>query len=119
MGTPWGCPTTGVTPSERKQSAAKDAVELRGRWCRGCVVRVSTPPGKGNKKWQEVEGTPLSFILWATRNPNSAHSREKCLALSWECFLLLSLAPGPLLPPPKGDMGTDGTRHCTTLPSML
>lgn len=51
MGTPWGCPTTGVTPSERKQSAAKDAVELRRGWCHGCVVRVSTPPGKRDKKW--------------------------------------------------------------------
>lgn len=103
MGTPWGCPTTGVTPSERKHRvSSQGGSRAEGKMVSWLCGQGVNPNREGR---QEVGGTPLSPILWATRNPNSPHSREQCQALSWECFLLLSLPLGPLLPHPRVTWG--------------
>lgn len=82
IGTPWGCPTTGVTPSERKHSQQPRETRGGGR---------------------EVGDNPLSHILlWTTRNPNSAQSREQCQALGW----VIALRSPPASP--KGAKGAEG-----------
>lgn len=53
MGTPWGCPTTGATPSERKHRVSSWGRRRQSWW--ETVARLSglgAPAGKGDMIWQ-------------------------------------------------------------------
>lgn len=67
MGTPWGCPTTGGTPSERKQSQqpGQEAAELVVVQLSGLGVGLSMEVGEHNMGW----GAPPRPHLLGHRKP--------------------------------------------------
>ena len=101
MGTPWGWPTTGATPSERNQSQqpGREAAELAGRWWLDGAGWGLAPAGKGDTTWGGGTSHPPPVQPLGHKKPRFTPSSEQSLALSRECRLLLLLPLGPPLPP--------------------
>lgn len=79
MGTPWGCPTTGVTPSARKHGVSSQGRRRAGG---GLAERAGT----GDTTWGggNAPPAPPSLILWARNSAHVTRSSEQSQAVSGE-----------------------------------
>lgn len=115
MGTPWGCPTTGVTPSERKHRVSSQG----GSRAEGKMVSWLW---SGCQPQQERErrggGHPVKPHSLGYKKPK--FTPQQGAVPGFELGVLPALVTAPRTPPvsSKGDTGTDGAGHCTTFPSV-